>query len=152
MSAIAKRLASLIKVLNNRHYPIVVLIDRETRTQDTKSIKEELHLELKKLEIHDEVLIGVCDRMIENWILADKSNISKYCDKRINWKKENFEGTKGKSELKKHMDSYHETTDGVNLLSTSNPKSLYKNSLSFKNFVHTIEKIECSWLDGLIKT
>jgi len=150
MSAIAKRLASLIKVLNNRNYPIVILIDRETRPQDTKSIKEELHLELKKLEVHDDVMIGVCDRMIENWILADKGNVSKYCSKKINWKKQNFEGAKGKSELKKHMKSYHETTDGVNLLSTSNPKYLYKNSLSFKEFVHTIEKIECNWLEGLI--
>ncbi len=149
MLAIAKRLATQIKLLNNRHYPIIVLIDRETRNESAESLKKELHEELKKLDIHDDVLIGICDRMIENWILADKSNVLKYTAKKIKWKKKNYEGTKGKSELKKHFKEYHETTDGVNLLSSSNPKLLYENSLSFREFVDTIEKINCIWLQKL---
>ena len=59
LSAIAKRLATHIKLLNNRNYPIVVIIDRENRVENAETIKEELLSELRKLDINDEIFIGV---------------------------------------------------------------------------------------------
>lgn len=146
LSAIAKRLKTQIKLLNNRYYPIIILIDREDRKESIQEIKEELKKELIKIGVKDECLISVCDRMIENWILADKKNIIKHTGKKIYFKKSNYEGLKGKSIIKRYYSGYHETTDGVTLLSKSNPKTLCENSESFRDFAETIKKIECYWL------
>jgi len=66
IDAIAKRLTTLIKVLNNKYYPIVILIDREGRTDKCEKIAIDLRDALIQYGVKDEILIGVCDRMIEN--------------------------------------------------------------------------------------
>ena len=149
MSAIAKRLATHIKLLNNRNYPIVVIIDREGREESAEEVKEELLNEMRDLGIEDELLIGVCDRMIENWILADRDNFKNYINRKSNLPKATYEGTKGKSEVKKIFPEYHETTDGVTLLATSNPEEMNRNSDSFSSFVTTLAELPCTWLESL---
>ncbi|MFS4468148.1 DUF4276 family protein [Maribacter sp. 2210JD10-5] len=149
MSAVAKRLATHIKLLNNRNFPIVVIIDREAREESAEEVKKELLNELGILGIEDEILIGVCDRMIENWILADRDNFKKYINRKSNLPKVTYEGTKGKSEVKKIFPEYHETTDGVTLLATSNPEEMNRNSTSFNSFVKTIAELPCTWLENL---
>lgn len=149
MSAIAKRLTTHIKLLNNRNYPIVVLIDREGRKENIEAIKTELLAELEKLNVNDEILLGVCDRMIENWILADKDNFKKYINRKTKLPHDNYESLRGKSAVKKVFPNYHETTDGVDLLVSANPEEIYKNSSSFRDFVETLQLIHCSWLDGI---
>ena len=148
ISAIAKRIATNLKILKGRHYPVIILIDREDRTSSIHDIKRLLTKELKSLSINDELLIGVCDRMIENWMLADKKNIKKYTSTR-NLEKVISEGCGGKSTIKKLIPTYRETTTGVTLLTTSDPNEMYTNSESFKDFVETIKKIECKWLSTI---
>jgi len=149
MEAIAKRLATHIKLLNNRNYPIVVLIDREGRHESVIEIKEQLEVEIAKFDLNLDILIGVCDRMIENWILADRENFKKYIGSKKKLKEKTFEGLSGKSMLKKYYSDYHETTDGVKLLSSSDPQILYDSSPSFNLFVNTIQEINCDWLNDV---
>ena len=146
MEAIAKRLATQIKLLSNRNYPIIVLIDREQRKESCTELIKSLTKEVKKLNKTDEIIINVCDRMIENWILADTINFRNYIKREKKLTKTNYEGTSGKSVIKKYYPDYHETTDGVNLLVSSNLQTLAENSNSFKNFGKSIKKIGCSWL------
>ncbi len=77
IKAIAERLASLIYLLGNRHYPIVIVIGREKRIETSEEIKEALRVELNNLGVVNQVIIGVSDRIIENWILADWDSFKK---------------------------------------------------------------------------
>lgn len=149
LEAIAKRLKTHITLLNNRHYPVVVLIDRETRESSASEIKEQLEAELNKLDLKVEIIVGVCDRMIENWMLGDQKNFLNQIGRKNRLKESEFEGLKGKSVVKKYFPEYHETTDGVNFLASADPKEIYKNSPSFRSFVNALEEIECHWLGGI---
>lgn len=149
IESIAKRVSSLIRLLNNRHYPIIVVIDREDREMTTIEIEKALQDELTKAGVKDDVRIGVCDRMIENWILSDWETFAENCTSEGVIKPENTEGLKGKSFIKKVHPSYQETTDGVNLLLKASPKKMYENSTSFRQFADKITDINCEWLNTL---
>jgi len=147
---IAKRLSSLIKLLNNRHYPIIIIIDREDRKESSEEIKNLLENELLEINIGVPFFVGVCDRMIENWMLADVQNLQKYSSKTV-IPPSNYDSLHGKSTIKKIIPSYHETTDGVKILSSCCSRKLYRNSPSFKLFAETIKgQIECHWLENAI--
>jgi len=145
ISAMAKRICSLIRLLNNKYYPIIILIDREDRSQSIEEISSELRNEINKEGILDEVRIGVCDRMIENWILADWDNLKGCIEKPDIDKPDQIEGVSGKSLMKKLYSGYQETTDGVNFFMSSNPDIIYQNSNSFKFFIEQIKDIPCFW-------
>jgi len=148
LESIAKRVVTLIKIMNNRHYPIIVVIDREDREMSAIDIRQKLSEEIKNAGVTDDVRIGVCDRMIENWILSDWESYAASCKVPID-KPETCEGLKGKSFIKRTYPAYQETTDGVNMLLSANPKSMYGNSESFRDFVHQVEDVNCNWLASL---
>ena len=75
IEAIAKKASALIRLLNGKNYPIVVLIDREDRPESAEEIANLLKTEMRNEGIKDDLIIGVADRMIENWILADWSSL-----------------------------------------------------------------------------
>jgi len=150
LEAIAKRIATLVRLLNNRHYPIIVILDREERELSVPQMEQNLIEEIRKVGIADDIRIGVCDRMIENWILSDWESFSESCIAQILQKPENTDGIKGKSFIKKCYPEYQETTDGVNMLLRSNPKTMYANSDSFRKFANQIVDINCEWLQTLL--
>jgi hypothetical protein len=150
IEAIAKRLHSLIKLLGTRYYPIVILIDRECRAESAIDIEINLHDELRRLGTIDELRIGVADRMIENWILADWENFATYTKIPIKGCPCKFEGTQGKGKIKKYFRDYHETTDGVQLFLCCNPKMLCDKSPSFERFISKLQDIKCFWLKNCI--
>jgi|ERR1035437_10233745 hypothetical protein len=149
IESIAKRVASLIRIMNNRHYPIIIVIDREDREMSVAEIEENLKQEIIKAGVSDDIRIGVCDRMIENWILSDWEAYTETCKTENIIKPDNLEGIKGKSFIKKTYPTYQETTDGVNMLLKASPKIMYENSNSFKNFANQITDINCEWLNTL---
>lgn len=149
IDAIAKRVATLIRVMNNRHYPIIIIVDREEREMTADEIAVNLRIELEKIGIKDDIRIGVCDRMVENWILADWNNFSETCKSDTLVQPESTEGLKGKTIIKKASPTYQETTDGVNMLLKSNPKTMYQNSPSFRKLTDQISDINCEWLNTL---
>lgn len=139
IKAIANKISSLIRLLNNKHYPIIVVIDRENRLEDCLTIIENLKLELiENGHQNEDIRISVADKMIENWIIADWKLIDN-----IKNKPEITDSLNGSSEIKKKLGSYGKTTDGVNLFMKADPLIIYNNSPSFKTFIDSLEGIDC---------
>jgi len=139
IKAIANKISSLIRLLNNKHYPIIVVIDRENRLEDCATIVDNLKKELiENGHENEDIRISVADKMIENWIIADWKLIDD-----IKNKPEVTDSLNGSSEIKKKLGSYGKTTDGVNLFLKANPSIIYNNSPSFKSFIDTLEGIDC---------
>lgn len=134
--AIAKRVATQCRLMKGRHYPIVVWVDLEDRPISYHKFIEEITNEIHKLDVADELIIGVADRCIENWIIADSevSGIAEECD-----------GFNGKNRLSKSRPDYHETTVGVELLTACHSSRMIRSP----SFAHFREKLPdgCWWLD-----
>lgn len=145
IEAMAKRISSLISLLNNRYYPIIILVDREDRDITCLDFERALLTEIRSNGITDDVRIGVCDRMIENWILSDWETFCSICGT-VHSRPEEIEGLMGKSLIKRFYGSYHETTDGVSLFLKSNPATIYANSPSFRSLADKLADIECDWI------
>lgn len=143
ISAIANKIASLIRLLGNRHYPIIIIIDRESRIETAEELSSELHNQLIQLGLgnHD-LRVGFADRMIENWIIADFEKIGKIAKKPIE-----TDGLRGSSVIKKHKGSYNKVIDGVNLLLSVDKKVVYNSSPSYRRFIDLLDGIECGYLN-----
>ncbi len=145
MSAIAKRVATHCRLLKGKCYPIIIVIDRESRVQNCQEIRDELLQEIKSHNINDDIIIGVADRMIENWILADFSTI-KSSFKVKGQLQGCQDGCHGKKIISEHLEQkYHETTMGVQLLSKCRVSAM-KNSTSFNAFISQLKDVKCPWL------
>ena len=145
ISAIANKVYSLIKLLNNRYYPIFILIDRECRVESCEVIAAELRQELSNKGLENEdIRIGVADRMFENWIIADWASLGY---KPLNL--ENTDGLKGASIIKREIGKYHKTIDGVEFFLKINPMNVIENSPSFRNFINLFHGVHCHYLNFL---
>lgn len=145
----ASRIASLIRLMDGKYYPIIILYDREDRVQTSSEIAEQLEKCLREEKVNDQLIIGVPDRMIENWILGDVSKLIAGGKLRKKISSSSIEGTKGKSIIRKYLPKgriYHETVEGVNWFISANPLEIYNNCLSFKNVVDKLRGIKCPWL------
>lgn len=142
----AAEIVTIIRVLNNRNYPIVILTDREKRSDDFLTIVAELKREileqLASKNMTADIRIGIADRMIENWILADAEALDNPPE--IPAETDDFGG---KGLMKKIMPTYSETADGPALFFKANPAKMYENSPSFKHFADQLEDLNCPYLD-----
>lgn len=145
IDAMGKKIASLIRVLNNRHYPIIILVDKESRSISFKEMISQLEASIKKEGIHNiDIRVGVADRMIENWIIADWDKLK--CRKS---KPSNTDGINGCAKLKEVIGSYGKTTDCVDMFLNADIKKIYKHSASFKFFAEKIADINCDYISNL---
>jgi hypothetical protein len=151
ISAIVDRIETIYRILNNRYYPICVIFDRERRQDTCDTILTHVASELEKRGLDlSQFRIGVCDRTIENWILADEAllrHIYGYDGTVV------FEGTQGKSALKRiceGVERYRETTVGVRLFLSADVQAIYDVSPSFRYFVHAVD-FECGWMDRIVR-
>ncbi|MBF0520141.1 MAG: DUF4276 family protein [Nitrospirae bacterium] len=154
LHAAAKRIASLIRLLGNRYYPFVIIYDREDRSDSVEIIREELERLIKSEGINDDIVIGIPDRMIENWLLADWLNTQQQGKLMTTKEMKTFEGNNGKATILKHLPKgsrYHETVEGVNWFLKADVKNIYKNSHSFRLFANVLQNISCSWLNSCLK-
>jgi len=150
LKEIAKRISTHINLFNNNYYPIICLIDKEKRQETLKAIERDLLNHLKELGHETEnIIIGIADRMIENWILADWKNFTTYYGIKAKCPKACFDGIGGKGFIRKNVDFYNETTDGVDLFVSSNPQTIYIKSPSFKTFIDKIEGLDCYYLNKI---
>lgn len=149
MSVMAKFIETHVRLLNNRCYPIVIIFDRERREASCRDLKNELTIELDRRGLAGQYIIGIPDRTIENWILADREMIfDRYG---VACPRQDYEGRFGKNDLKSVLRSryaYHETTTGVQMFLDCNPDVLYQRSVSFREFLNEI-KFECNWIEGV---
>lgn len=140
--AMSNKIASLVRLFGNKHYPIIVIVDREQRVEDCKTLENMLLFYLKEQGLKDQdIRITFADRMFENWIIADWESLGLKTPKPLD-----TDGINGSSLLKKELGSFHKTTDGVNLFLQASAEEIYKNSPSFKSFADSIEDVACQHL------
>ncbi|MGJ0506173.1 MAG: hypothetical protein ACR652_03375 [Methylocystis sp.] len=148
LSTMAKHIAAQIELLNNRHYPINIIFDREKRSHDSSSIIELTTELIEKHEIaREQFNLFVPDRTIENWILPFLNP-----DCSINTSmivKDGCEGCDGKSEVKavfrQNKLRYVETVQGVDLFCALNPSLLAETSPTFRPLKDKLDS-NCRWL------
>lgn len=140
---IAKRIATHIRILSNRHYPIIVLVDKENREISNEEMASQIRQCLKSEGIENQdIRIGVADRMIENWIIADWESLTD----NNKLKPSTTDGCNGAALIKKVKSSYDKTTDGVELFKMTRQSVLYTKSASYKYFIDQLSGIECPYL------
>lgn len=145
LEAMSKRIASLIRLLNNRNYPIIILVDKEDRNIPNEFMCEELRRLITEQGVNDlELKIGVADRMIENWIIADWEKISLNITK-----PEITDGLRGSSKLRELLGSYGKTTDGVEMFLNATPQRIYQNSPSYRFFIDQLKDVDCWYINQI---
>lgn len=142
--AIAKRVASHCRLFHDRYHPIIIWVDREDRDTSASALVAELKNAIRAEGVQDDIVLGVADRTIENWILADRETVHPRCRDVVPYPRQP-DGFNGKSRMKKLVADYHETTVGVELL-TKCYASRMKTSESFKAFVENLPNNDCWWL------
>ncbi len=143
IDAIAKKVASMIRILGNRHYPIIVLVDREDRQETCEELSTQLNdCLVTEGVINQDIRIGFSDRMIENWIVADFKLIAE-----LKKKPQQTDGLNGASLIKKHKGSYNKVIDGVKLLLSVDKSLVYQLSPSYKGFIDKLDGIPCEYLN-----
>jgi hypothetical protein len=148
LEAIVERLDLHIRNMSNRYHPIIILIDRETRRDSCEEIVAGLRTLLNAKGHGDQCIIGVVDRCIENWILADWENAIKKLQIEARPLEGECEGVQGKSVLKRLLPDdilYHEPTWGKDLFLACDAANIYAKSPSFRNFVDQLQ-LPCHWL------
>ncbi|PSL28344.1 DUF4276 family protein [Chitinophaga ginsengisoli] len=144
ISVMAKKIASHIRLLNNRYYPIIILVDKENRNIEHEEMVEQIREELVREGVTTQDLrIGVADRMIENWILGDWEVLNGGNSDRPT----KTDGCNGTSIIKKVKKSYDKTTDGVDYFIAAKQSSIYVNSPSYKHFIDQLSDIACQYLE-----
>lgn len=146
ISAIAKKVASIIRVLGDRYNLIVIIVDKEQRNISHTCMLSSLEEHLKNEEgIKSSIIIGIPDIMIENWIIADWDKLDTK-----EQRPPDTDGLNGSSVLKKIKKSYNKTTDGVNYFLKADPKIIYHNSPSYKAFIDSLsEKLSCHYINKI---
>jgi hypothetical protein len=146
LKAMAAKIVALIRNMNNVYYPIVIVTDREKRADGFLTIAAELRLEiveqLASKNMTVDIRIGVADRMIENWILADADALGNPPEI-----PPETDGLGGKGLVKRIMPTYSETVDGPDLFFKADASKMYENSPSFRHFVDQLEDLDCPYLD-----
>lgn len=138
--AIAKRAASLIRLWGGRCFPIVILVDRESRGESAESFCATLINFIRAEGVEDQLVVGVADRMIENWMLGDPDL---WPDAEI---LDNVDGLHGASVVKQRMPSYGKAANGPSLLARCKASAISVRSRSFRAFAEQLVTLRCSWL------
>ncbi|MDA8089573.1 MAG: DUF4276 family protein [Nitrospiraceae bacterium] len=149
LPAAAERIASLIRLMGNKYYPYIIVFDRESRVASASQIKESLEKLIRSEGISDDLVIGVPDRMIENWILADWDNVKSKGKLKSSKILPICEGRNGKGLIKRLLPNdgkYQETIQGVDWFLGINVKIAFEKSPSFREFSGTLRKVGCKWL------
>jgi len=149
LEVIAKKVGTFSRLFKGRYSPIIVIFDREDREKESQDIEGEFLLMLKKEEIEGHVVVGIPDRNIESWILADMEMFIKSSGIQQSDATLQFEGYNCKSFIKKHLNCnnpYVETIHGVQWLKASRPHIMRVHSPSFKRLFGALERLDCWWL------
>lgn len=148
---ISERILSHIRLLGNRHYPIVIIFDREKRQESSEEIVRNLSKILDAEGCAGQYVIGIPDRTIEAWLMADIDTIiNHYSIEKCDFEFEDDEGY-SKGTLKKLIgggNQYHPIVDGVDIFTSSDVDKIYQKSSSFKSFIDKLNEkltINCRW-------
>jgi hypothetical protein len=146
VEAIAKRAGSLIRLFSNRHFPIIVVIDRENRNESARQMEERLTESIVGEGVaRDQLVVAVCDRMIENWILADEVLLRERYGADVIVESEGCNGKRRLAEVVKAQHQYHETTVGVGLFCAASARRIRDRSDSFFRLSTSLRNM-CEWI------
>src|ERR1043166_6627832 len=124
IEAIAKHVATHARLLQRRFDPIVVVFDRERRSETCDSLEDALRTELQKQNVTARIIVGIPDRDIESWILADYETFAGAVGLDPKALVDTFEGRKCKGRLKELVDGklhYNALVHGVFWLKNAKP-------------------------------
>lgn len=139
--AIAKRVATQVRLWGGRYFPIIIVVDLEDRLITPTAFSGSLLMAIRNEGIADEIVIGVASRMIENWILADSQ--------RLNWTTcpSQVDSFHGAAKLKEIIGDYDKASDGPELLHQARPSKIREKSPSFDDFMNALPIMPgCHWL------
>lgn len=149
IEAIAKRVGTLGRLLQRKYGVLIVVFDREKRSESCDEIKNSLIQALYSEGITSRIVIGIPDRDIETWIVADpemlRSSAKIVQDRQIDC----CEGRKGKTAIKSLLAEGHyyvETVHGHIWLKKSRASVVASNSASFAAFASELSDLDCWWL------
>ena len=149
--AAAKRASSLIRLMKN-YRPVIIIFDRETREDTHEVVAKQLKAEIMKQNINGiEVIIGVPDRMMENWILSEGESARNHLGKDV--PAGSHQGKNGKSIIKSMTPpekSYSETEDGSAMLYKCDSDKI--SCPSFLAFKVKLKNFPCRWLKNNLLT
>jgi hypothetical protein len=150
LEAIARRAGTLCRLLQKKYRPLIIIFDREGRTEPAVALKASFTSLLVQEGITSKVIVGIPDRMIENWILADFDVFCTCAGIPVTTSGKSFEGLPGEKALKgllpKRSD-YVKTIHGVKWFLKCNPETMKKASTSFQQFCEALSSVTCKWLD-----
>lgn len=139
--ALAKRIATQIRLWNGRHRSIVVIVDLEKRQQSANDFSSELLGALVAEGAGVGVVVGVADRMIENWMLGDEEVWPGQALPAV------VDGFSGATLVKSIMASaYDKAAHGPELLRRVRSSELKKRSPSFAALHAQLSHLRCHWL------
>lgn len=150
VSAIAKKIASLVRTCGNRHHPIVIQLDREERSESAEQFASCIVEGLVEHAIDtNQLRIGVSDRDLESWILYATDEHGKYARDCQHSNADQHEGSSGAHVLTKRLAvagrGYHKTTVGVDMFCRISANALASKSASFRRFFEQLD-LDCYWL------
>lgn len=133
-----------VQSMGNKNYPIVVLLDREKRSESFEQIANGVLLRLSEKFPNSKFIVGVPDQMIENWMLADPEGLKNFCDTE-QYDTYDKEGKSGIFYMKRANSNYQKRTSGAAIFSSLDPSKISRNSPSFRHFIGQLD-IDCWWL------
>ena len=144
IDAIVARAASLIRLQQGRTSPSIILFDREERPEPANAIAQEFSNKLGRILPAERIVVGVADRMIENWILADWDSLRSLVPN-LPQAPTTTDGLKGNVVLRRLLGSYSKTLDGPRLLRSARATFIQLQSQSFAAFRAQLT-VPCPWL------
>jgi hypothetical protein len=150
IEALAKHVATHARLLQRRYDPIIIVFDRELRKEACECLGRQLQMELEKLDVIARTIIGIPDRDIEAWILADYESFANLVGIEPTVPDGLFEGKKCKGKLKTlaaRTCFYNEIIHGVPWLKNAKPYRMRTCSASFATFYEQLHQVvNCRWL------
>jgi len=152
IDAIGRRVGTLGRLLHKRHSPIIVVFDREGREESAETLEQAFQKALSHENIDVPVVVGIPDRNIEVWILADYDRFLQSVGLGPKSPTVSYEGCNGKARMKQllgNSKTYVETIDGVAWLKAARPAVMQTSSPSFNRLFSSLSGLDCRWLKQL---
>ena len=149
IEVVAKHVATHARLLQRKCDPIIVVFDRERRTETCEWLEEALKAELQKQNVTARIIVGIPDRDIESWILADFETFANTVGLDPNVSDKSFDGKKCKGKVKELVAGklhYNEIIHGVEWLKNAKPYKMKDTSQSFLKFYEALSGLGCRWL------
>lgn len=136
-----------IKTLGNKNYPIVIIFDREKRTESCAEIEVSVreNLSSRGLAAQD-IRIFVADRESEDWYLKDTDSICAHYG--LPQPLSPLSGKGGVEKLMKPVTDYHETTVGVELFFVVSHEKVAEQCPIFARLIATAIEVNCRYFQA----